>query len=63
MIHVIGEIFSILHETIRCDPSSEQYIYCDPSSERSRRVGSDEMSQHMVSMRIKKSYHQILPLI
>ena len=30
-------------------------ICCDTSSER-----SDEGSQHMVSMRIKKNYHQIL---
>ena len=38
-------------------------ICCDPSSELSRGDGSDEGSQHMVSMRNKKTYHQILPLI
>ena len=38
-------------------------ICCDPSSEPSRRDGSDEGSQHMVSMRNKKNYHKILPLI
>ena len=31
-----------------------------PSSEPSRRDGSDEGSQHMVLMRNKKKYHQIL---
>ena len=36
---------------------------CDPSSEASRRDGSDEGSQHMVSMRNKENYHQLLPLI
>ena len=36
---------------------------CDPSSEPSQRAGSDEGSQHMVSMRNKKNYRQILPLI
>ena len=30
-------------------------ICCDPSSETSRRDGSDEGSQHMVSMRNKKT--------
>ena len=38
-------------------------ICCDPSSEPSRRDGSDEGSQHMVLMKNKKKYHQILPLI
>ena len=38
-------------------------ICCDPSSELSRRDGSDKGSQHIVSMRNKKTYHQILPLI
>ena len=38
-------------------------ICYDPSSEPSRRDGSDEGSHHMVSMRNKKNYHQILPLI
>ena len=42
-------------------------ICCDPSSEPSRRDGSDEGSQHTVSMGNKKkivlSYHQIPPLI
>ena len=33
-------------------------IYCESSSEPSRRVGSDERSQHMVSMRNKKNYPQ-----
>ena len=33
-------------------------IHCDPSSEPSRRGGSDEGSQHMVSMINKKNYHQ-----
>ena len=42
----------VLHKNICCDPSSE------PS-----RDGSDEGSQHMVSRRSKKNYHQILPLI
>ena len=36
---------------------------CDPSSEPSRREGSDERSQHIVSIRNKKNNHQILPLI
>ena len=43
----------ILHKTICCDPSSE------PSGQD----GSDEGSQHMVSMRNKKNYYQILTLI
>ena len=38
-------------------------LCCHPSSELSRRGISDEGSQHMVSMRNKKNYHQILPLI
>ena len=38
-------------------------IRCDPSSEPSCRDGSDEGSQHMVSMRDKKNYHQTLCLI
>ena len=46
-------ILLILHKNIGCDPSSEP----------SRRDGSDEGSQHMVLMRNKKNYHQILPLI
>ena len=43
-----------------CDPSSEPSL---SSSEPSQRDGSDEGSQHTVSMRIKKklslTYHQI----
>ena len=38
-------------------------ICCDPSSEPSQQDGSDEGSQHMVSTRNKKNYHQIFPLI
>ena len=38
-------------------------IFCDPSSEPSQRDGSDEGSQHMVLMRYKKNYHQVLSLI
>ena len=38
-------------------------LCCDPSSEPSQRDGSDEASQHKVSMRNKKNYDQILPLI
>ena len=34
-------------------------IYCDPSSEPSQRDGSDEGSQHTVSITNKKNYHQI----
>ena len=37
-------------------------MLCDPSSEQSRLDGSDEGSQHMISMRNKKNYNQILPL-
>ena len=37
-------------------------IGCDPASEPSQQDGSDEVSQHMVSMRNKNNYHQILPL-
>ena len=48
---IIRDNFLILHKT-----------YCDPSFEPSHRDGSDEGSQHMVSMRNKKKYHQILPL-
>ena len=51
---IIREIFLLtLHKTICCDPSSEP----------SHRDGSDEGSQHMVSMRNKKNYHQILLII
>ena len=35
-------------------------ICCDPSSEPSRRDGSDEVSQYMVSMRNKKKYRSII---
>ena len=35
-------------------------IHCDPSSEPSCRDGSDEGSQHMVSVRNKKSYFLII---
>ena len=35
-------------------------ICCDPSSELSRRDGSDEGSQHMVSMKNKKNYPSII---
>ena len=41
----------------------QRNICCDISSEPSRRDGSDEGSQRMVSMRNKKMYHQILLLI
>ena len=37
-------------------------IWCDPSSGQSHQDGADEGSQHMVSVRNKKNYHQILPL-
>ena len=40
-----------------------QIICCDPSSEPSQQDSSGEGSQHMVLMRNKKNYHQILPLI
>ena len=36
---------------------------CDFSSEPSQRDGSDEGSQHMVSMRNEKIFQQILPFI
>ena len=49
----MGYFLLILHKTLCCDPSSE------PSCQD----GSDEGSQQMVLMRIKKNYHQILPLI
>ena len=45
--------------------TQKTYI-ADPSSEPSHaslRDSSDEGSQHMVSMRNKKNYHQIRPLI
>ena len=35
-------------------------VCCDPSTEPSRRDGSDEASQHMVSMRNKKNYPSII---
>ena len=35
-------------------------IYCAPSSEPSHRDGSDEGSQHMVSMENKKNYPSII---
>ena len=35
-------------------------ICCDPSSEPSHRDGSDEGSQHRVSMRNKKNYPSII---
>ena len=35
-------------------------ICCDPSSEPSCRDGSDEGSQHMVSMRNKENYPSII---
>ena len=35
-------------------------ICCDPSSEPSRRDGSDEGSQHMISVRNKKNYPSII---
>ena len=35
-------------------------ICCDPSSEPSRQDGSDEGSQHMVSIRSKKNYPTIV---
>ena len=43
----------ILHKT----------IFCDSSYEPSHRDDSHEGSHFMVSMRSKKNYHQILPLI
>ena len=43
---IIWKFLLILHKSICCDPSSEP----------SRRDGSDEGSQHMVSMRNKKKY-------
>ena len=42
----------ILHKNIRCDPFSEP----------SHRDGSYEGPQHMVSMKNKKHYPEILPL-
>ena len=36
---------------------------CDPASEPSQRDGSDEGSQHMVLMRNKKNYQQIIPYL
>ena len=50
---VIWDFLLILHKNIRCELLSEPY----------RRDGSDEGSQHIVLMRNKKNYHQILPLI
>ena len=50
-------------ETFAVTPHLNCLICCDPSSEQSRRDGSDEGSQHTVSMRNEKNYHQILPLI
>ena len=38
-------------------------VCCEPLSEPSRWDGADEGSQYMVSMRNKKNYHPILPLI
>ena len=38
-------------------------ICCDLPSEPSQKDASDEGSQHMVSMRNKNNYHQILLLI
>ena len=40
----------MLHETICCDPSSEP----------SQRDGSEEGSQHIVAMRIKRNYLSII---
>ena len=37
-------------------------ICCDPSSGPSHPDSPDEGSQHTVSMKNKKNYHQILPL-
>ena len=51
----LGIILSVLHIN----------IYCDPSSELSQPDGSDEGSQHMVSVRNEKNilnYHKILLL-
>ena len=54
-------LHEILLKIICCDPSSEpSCICCDPSSEPSRRDGSDEGSQHMVSVRNKKNYPSII---
>ena len=54
--------FTVMHKNLCCYPSSEpsRYLCCDPSSEPSQRDGSDEGSQHMVSIRNKKKY---LPVI
>ena len=41
---------------IRDNKFAEKHMLC------SRRDGSDEASEHMVLMRNKKNYHQILPL-
>ena len=46
-----GKFVLILHKNICFDTSAELAVQ------------SDEGSQHMVSMRKKKNYHQILPLI
>ena len=46
---IIGIILLILYKNICCDPSSEP----------SHRDGSDEGSQHMVSMRNKKNYPSV----
>ena len=39
--------------------NSAKKIHCDPSSEPSRREGSDEGSQHMVSISNKKNKFQL----
>ena len=52
MVIIRDNFLFVLHKNIRCDPSSEP----------SRRDGSDKGSQHMVSMRNKNNYHQILSL-
>ena len=47
---IIKDNLLILHKNVCCDPSSE------PSCQG----GSDEGSQHMVSMRIRKIINQLL---
>ena len=49
-MEIIRENLSGLHKNICCHPSSEQ----------SQQDGSDEGSQHMVSMRNKKHYPSII---
>ena len=64
---IIRDNLLILHKNICCDPSSEP-SWQDGLDEGHNiwfrcRDDSDEGSKYMVSIRNKKSYHQILPLI